>query len=152
MRNEHKRMTQDTSDVDNILLYQIILLHEAYHKLEPQLHHLKQITTLGNDLSGRLQAYFTSKETDIVSLFNYMLVSSLYFLCCYSVTIFSRSPLCYICVHIHHYLSPFNSSINKSLIYIVELFLVVVTCMYKQSYIAVYLKVVFACLFYLSTL
>ena len=68
MRNEHKRMTQHTPDVDNVLLYQIISLHEAYHKIEPQLHHLKQITTLGTDVSSRLQAYFTSKETDIVSL------------------------------------------------------------------------------------
>ena len=68
MHSEHKRMIQDTSDVDNILLYQIILLHEAYHTIEPKLHHLKQITTLGTDVSGRLQAYFTSKETDIVSL------------------------------------------------------------------------------------
>ena len=68
MQNEHKRMTKDTTDVDNILLYQIISLHEANHKIEPQLHHLKQITTLGTDVYGRLQAYFTSKETDIVSL------------------------------------------------------------------------------------
>ena len=61
-------MAQDAPDVDNILLYQIISLHEAYHKIEPQLHHLKQITTLGTDLSGRLQAYFTLEETNMVSL------------------------------------------------------------------------------------
>ena len=68
MQNEHKRMTQDTPDVDNILLYRIISLHEAYHKIEPQLLHLKQIKTLGTDVSSRLHAYVASKENDIVSL------------------------------------------------------------------------------------
>ena len=60
-------MTQDTPGIDNILLYQIILLHEAYHKIESQLHHLQQITTIGTDVSDKLHAYFTLKETDMVS-------------------------------------------------------------------------------------
>ena len=75
MQNEHKRMTKDTTDVDNILLYQIILLHEAYHKIEPKLHHLKQIITLDTDVSGKLQAYFTSKESGIVSFSSCTLVN-----------------------------------------------------------------------------
>ena len=75
-------MAQDTPDVDNILLYKIISLHEVYHKIEPQLHHLKQITTLGTDVSDRLQAYFTIKETNIVSLYKFMLVSLLQLLSC----------------------------------------------------------------------
>lgn len=66
--NEYQRTPQDNPDVENTLLYQIISLHEAYHRIEPQLHHLKQITTLGTDVSGRLQAYFTSKEVNMVSL------------------------------------------------------------------------------------
>ena len=63
-------MVQDPPDFDNVLLYQIILLHEAYHKIEPQLHQLKQITTLGTDVSGRLQAYFTMKDTNMVRMYN----------------------------------------------------------------------------------
>ena len=62
-------MAQDIPDVDNILLYQIVSLHEAYHKIEPQLHHLKQITTLGTDVSDRLQTYFNLKETDMVAAY-----------------------------------------------------------------------------------
>ena len=54
---------------DNLLLYEMILLHEAYHKIEDQLQHLKQITTLNNNVSKKLQAYFDLKETDIVSMF-----------------------------------------------------------------------------------
>ena len=54
---------------DNSLLYQMIVLHEAYHKIESQLQHLKQITTLNNNVSKKLQAYFDLKDTDIVSMF-----------------------------------------------------------------------------------
>lgn len=53
---------------DNQLLYQMILLHETYHKIENQLQHLKQITTLNNNVSEKLQAYFDLKETNIVSI------------------------------------------------------------------------------------
>ena len=62
-------MAQDNLDIDNNLLYQIISLHEAYHRIEPQLRHLKQITTIGTDVSNRLQAYFTLKETNMVNLY-----------------------------------------------------------------------------------
>ena len=54
---------------DNSLLYQMIVLHETYHKIESQLQHLKQITTLNNDVSKKLQTYFDLKDTDIVSMF-----------------------------------------------------------------------------------
>ena len=54
-------------NLENVLLHTIILLHEAYHRIEDQLQHLKQITTLNNTVSSRLQAYFTAKEMDIVS-------------------------------------------------------------------------------------
>ena len=67
--NEHQRMTQDNLDAENVLLYQIISLHEAYHRLKPQLRHLKQITTFGTDVSNRLQEYFTLKETNVVNLY-----------------------------------------------------------------------------------
>lgn len=78
-------MAQDTSDVDNILLYKITSLHEVYHKIEPQLQHLKQITTLGTDVSDRLQAYFTIKETNMVSLYKFSYVSEFVELLCYIV-------------------------------------------------------------------
>jgi len=58
---------QELPDLQNTLLQQILLLHEAYHKTEGQLQHLKQITTLNTTMSSRLQTYFTVKEMDIVS-------------------------------------------------------------------------------------
>ncbi|XP_065899490.1 E3 ubiquitin-protein ligase rnf213-alpha-like isoform X3 [Dysidea avara] len=67
VHNEHhKMMTQnELPDLENMLLHQIILLHEAYHRLESQLHHLKQITTINTSISSRVQTYFTAKEMDI---------------------------------------------------------------------------------------
>ena len=69
VEHEHEKMTKDEAP-DNLLLYQMILLHETYQKLENQLQHLKQITTLNSDVSTKLQAYF-KLETDIVSVTSY---------------------------------------------------------------------------------
>ena len=66
--NEYRKMPQENPNVKNHFLYQIILLHEAYHRMEPQLRQLKQITTLATDVSARLQAYFSIKETNMVGL------------------------------------------------------------------------------------
>ena len=66
VEHEHEKMTKEKAP-DNLLLYQMILLHETYHKIESQLQHLKQITTLNNDVSTKLQAYFELKRSDIVS-------------------------------------------------------------------------------------
>ena len=65
---EYKKMPQGNPDVKNLLLYQIISLHEAYHKIKPQLYQLKQITTIAKDLSARLHEYFRIKEINMVNL------------------------------------------------------------------------------------
>jgi len=68
VQSEHQKMVQnELPDLENVLLHQIILLHESYHRIENQLQHLKQITTLNTTVSSRLHAYFTAKEMDIVS-------------------------------------------------------------------------------------
>ena len=67
VEHEHEKLTKDKAP-DNLLLYQMILLHETYQKLESQLQHLKQITTLNSNVSTKLQAYFKLRETDIVSI------------------------------------------------------------------------------------
>ena len=57
-------MTKDEQP-DNLLLSRIIFLHEAYHKIESQLQHLKRMATI-EEVSKKLQAYFDLKlkETD----------------------------------------------------------------------------------------
>ena len=58
---------EDDSNIENKLLYKIILLHEAYRKIENQLQRLKQIMILNPAISSRLPAYFDKTESDIVS-------------------------------------------------------------------------------------
>ena len=56
----------------------------------PQLEHLKQITTIGRDVSDKLQAYFSLKETDMVNL----CVNNLKFLLLHSkTTAFTNCPI-----------------------------------------------------------
>lgn len=57
-------MVQDASPDD--LLYQMILLHKAYHKIENCLQRLKQIMVFSTKLPSKLQSYF-KEEITIVS-------------------------------------------------------------------------------------
>ena len=63
------KVSQDEKDlnIENKLLYKIVLLHEAYRKIENQLQRLKQIINLIPAVSSRLPAYFDKTESKIVS-------------------------------------------------------------------------------------
>ena len=57
-------MAEDISPDD--LLYRMMLLHLAYHKIENCLQHLKHLVVFNADLPCKLQTYF-EKEIAIVS-------------------------------------------------------------------------------------
>ena len=59
-------------DISNMLLYKIIILHEAHHRIESQQQRLRQIISLKSELSWttKLLPYF-DEEMNIVSLFIY---------------------------------------------------------------------------------